>query len=197
MRVNQWPPGFSDSNPPVALHPFVLPVAESDPLGHVSEGELVLIQLPPVLSLDALIPIAPVKPEPTPTATAAAATPAVSEDVDMSTPALGGPPGATPSILTSIPASAACKVAITSYFRLNTSVDERAVVVLMQILIRESGRQQLQLGDAIFDLSDGIPLTHVVQIAAVHVADGAMALLGQATQRLVVQCPIDSVPSKP
>jgi hypothetical protein len=65
----------------------------------------------------------------------------------------------------------------------------------LQLLIRESGRKQLQLGSLLLDIDEGVPLTHVFQIAAVQASSGSMALLGQATQRIVLQCAVDQPPN--
>jgi hypothetical protein len=92
----------------VALHPIV-ETEQPDALAHVAEGELVLIQLPPVASLDALSAgstsavTSPVKPEGAPSGAPALN----SEEGD----ATSHPPvAAQVSLLHCVPPETECKV---------------------------------------------------------------------------------------
>lgn len=107
--VSQWPPGFvGDDHPPVALHSIV-GLEQPDALAHVAEGDVVLIQLPPVTSLDALKAMSlgglasAVKPE----ATTTPAPTVVGEDNDTVSHT---PVHPHVSILHSIPPDTECKV---------------------------------------------------------------------------------------
>lgn len=64
--------------------------------------------------------------------------------------------------------------------------------VYAQLILRQSGRMQLQIGKTFYDLVDGVPLNHVQQFVAMDSVGNRIAVIGQVSHRMVARADLDS-----
>ena len=197
----QWPPGFEDSNPPFAIERIV-PTGEQEAF---DPEDLIFVQLPPVsnlvvelaaLALGAGPAGAAVKPEAGAAVSSGAATPAVvaeDADVDMggdnSGHLLGNMKAGEIGKVCALPFAPHAHRCPCFYMRSCSlcSCDWR-----MQFVTRASGKKQLIINGVTYDVNQGIPVTHAVQFVAIDATAHEMAIIGQASHRMLVQTNVDA-----